>query len=384
MVKPLKLFTPGPVDLGRCAGDTLAQPIVHHRSQQFEEAWSGLGRDLKRAFGTEARVAVLTSSGTGAMEALVANLLAPGDRVLVPVAGKFSRRWAEICETYGVEASRLELAAGESPSPELVADALRRNPSAAAVLLTHCESSTGALTDLGAVAAAVRDVEAAVGRPILVCVDAVTSLCVDPLSQDAWGIDAAVGASQKGLLAPPGLAFVTVNARAREAAGRVRRPRYYFDLARYLDAPRPPFTPAVPVVLAVRACLAHILGLGLEKVWKANAAAASALRAVVCAAGLKAVATRQSGGVVGFWTAPLEADPIARALRADHGIVIGGGQDDLKGKVLRVSGIGKGREDILFFAGAFWAVMSALGHRFDRSQVASSLERILEDTRIWQ
>jgi len=362
----------------------LARPMVHHRSEEFERAWNELGRLLGQAFSSSGAVAVLTSSGTGAMEAAVVNHFAPGDRVLVPVGGKFSRRWAEICGAYGVEASRLDLGCGESPGPERIAEALGREPVISGVLLTQCESSTGALADIQSAAAAVRECERRAGREILVVVDAVTSLCVDPLESDRWGVDVAVGASQKGLLGPPGLAFVAVGERARAAWARASRRAYYFDLARYLGSPRPPFTPSVPVVLAVLESLKRILGLGLGRVLAANAASARALGAVVRAAGLAPVAASSSAGVVAFWTGEAGADSIRLELRRDHGIVVAGGQDQLAGKALRVSGIGKTAGEIAVFAGAFADVLNKLGWPFDRSKLPGNLGEMLEETRIWE
>jgi aspartate aminotransferase-like enzyme len=358
--------------------------MMPHRSAEFERAWAELADGLRQAFGTAAEVALLTASGTGAMEAAVANLVGPGERALIPVGGKFSRRWSEICEVYGVEVSRIDLAPGEAPSAAEIAGALKREPATTAVFLTQCESSTGCLTDLEAVVAAVRERETEAGHPILVCVDSITSLCVDPLSLDQWGIDAAVSASQKGLLAPPGLAFVAANARARAAAGRVGRPRFYFDLAKYLDSPRPPFTPAVALVYALLESLGRILDLGLDRVLAANAASARALRAVVEAAGLAPVARSHSAGVVAFWVGDLSAHEIALGLKRDHGIIVAQGQDELAGKVLRVSGIGKTAGEILLFAGAFADVLRKLGASFDRGGLPRDLETILEDTRIWE
>jgi len=194
----------------------------------------------------------------------------------------------------------------------------------------------------------------------------------------------AVGASQKGLLGPPGLAFVAVGERARAAWARASRRAYYFDLARYLGSPRPPFTPSVPVVLAVLESLKRILGLGLGRVLAASAASARALGAVVRAAGLAPVAASSSAGVVAFWTGEAGADSIRLELRRDHGIVVAGGQDQLAGKALRVSGIGKTAGEIALFAGAFADVLNKLGWPFDRSKLPGNLGEMLEETRIWE
>lgn len=379
------LFTPGPVSLRQEVLDQLGRPMLHHRTEEFEQIWTGLGRGLQSIFRAKEPVGVLSASGTAAMEALVANLFSPGAHVLVPVSGKFSRRWAEICRAYGVEVSRIDLAAGESPAPEAVAESLARDPRAEAMLLTQCESSTGALTDVRAVVESVRDVERRSGRAILTVSDSVTSLGIDPLESDLWGLDAVVAASQKGLVGPPGLAFVWLGARARSQIGRTAQPRYYLDLRRYLDDPaRPPFTPSVPLVAAIKRSVDVLIDLGLDKVWQANRAAASALRSVFQAAGLDPVARCQSGGVVAFWTGKVPADALYQALRDEHGVVVARGQGDLGGKILRASGIAKRPRDILFFAGAFASSLSRLGVRLDLGSVTREIEPTLEACRIWE
>jgi aspartate aminotransferase-like enzyme len=380
----LNLFTPGPVNLSVGARRAAGEPLLYHRSAAFEEVWTELGAGLKTAFQTRSEVAILTASGTGAMEAVVANLFGRGDRVLVPVNGKFSRRWVEIAQAYGLEVSKVDLLPGESPTPERIADALAGTTGVSGVLLTQCETSTGSLTDVEAVAAAVREAEAAGGRPILVCSDSTTSLCVDELRCDLWGLDAVIGASQKGLLAPPGLSFVTLSERARGSLGRGTSPNYYFDLRKYYEAGRPPFTPAISLVVAARRSLGDILALGLERVWKANRAGAAALRAIVESAGLAPVAKTQAAAAVAFWTGDLPADVIATRLAEDHGILVAQGQEGLKGRVLRVSAMGKPRAQILLFAGALEAVVGGLGRRMDGRGLAADLEGILEDTAIWE
>jgi aspartate aminotransferase-like enzyme len=265
-----------------------------------------------------------------------------------------------------------------------VSDALRRDGRASAVLLTHCETSTGSLTDLEAVARAVRDVEEREGRRVIVASDSATSLAVDELRMDAWGLDAVAGASQKGLLAPPGLSFVALSPRARDLCLSTASPRYYFDLRKYLDGARPPFTPAVPLVRAVRESLARILAFGVERAWKANRASATALRLVIEAAGLRPLAQHPSAGAVAFWVGEIDAERLAHTLERDHGVVIAQGQDELKDKVLRVSGIGKGPREIRFFAGAFAASLAKLGTNLNLAGIAGKLDAILEDARIWE
>jgi aspartate aminotransferase-like enzyme len=381
----LNLFTPGPVNISAQARDALGAPLVHHRTESFEEILTGLIKNLKNAFQTADDVSVLTASGTGGMEAAVTNLLSPGDKVLVPVTGKFSARWAEICAAYDVEVCRIDIEPGESPAPEQVRDTLRRTPGISTVFLTHCETSTGSLTDVKAVTEAMNDLERSEGPEVLTCVDCTSSLCVDELRKDQWHIDCAIGASQKGLLAPPGLAFVCMNDRALGRMASAVLPRYYLDLRKYYEGHSgAPFTPAISLVCAAKASLDRIISLGLDKVWMACRSSAEAVTLVMKSAGLRPVATTQSNAVRAFWTDALDPEEVSGILRNKHGIVVAGGQQDLEGKILRVSAIGKKRSDILDFAKAFEATMAEVGRPFALGDITNELETILEEISIWE
>jgi aspartate aminotransferase-like enzyme len=381
----MNLFTPGPVNLSEPAMQALTGPDVHHRSTFFRQVMADLGQHMKIAFQTDNDVITLTSSGTGAMEAAVANLFSPGDTVLVPVSGKFSHRWVEICEAYGINLCCIDLAPGRSPMPSAIADELRAREDVGAVLLTHCETSTGSLTDLKSISAAVHDLERERGRPILVCADCITSLCIDELRKDEWRVDCTIAASQKGLLSPPGLAFLSLSEEAIKRVMISGSPRYYLDLRRYLDEPLEcPFTPAVSLVRAVEASLRSILEMGLENVWQANRSAASALRLLLEAAGLRPVAEHQAGAVVAFWVDDLDAETICRALENEHGIVIARGQLDLKDRILRISPIGKGPREIRRFAKAFAEALAEVGRTLELSDVEDRLEQMLEGCAIWE
>jgi aspartate aminotransferase-like enzyme len=319
------------------------------------------------------------------MEAVVTSLFSPGDRVLVPVGGKFSRRWAGICSAFGVEVVEMCLEPGASPTGEAVSGYLREDARIGAVLLTHSETSTGALTDLASLGRLIRDVGRELGREILCCADCISSLCVDELRTDEWYVDCAVSASQKGLLAPPGLAFVCLNDRALGRIEGSGRTGYYFDLGRYYEDPfRSPFTPSVSVVRAVRDSLRYMLALGLDDVVEANRSGAAGLRMIVEHAGFKPVAQAQSGAVIAFWVDELDPERVAAILRAEHGIVVAQGQEDLKGRILRASSIGKGKSAVIGFGRALEATMAGLGRRFAMEDILQDLETALEGSRLWE
>ena len=381
----LNLFTPGPVDISDEARDAAAGPIFHHRSDAFREILSSLCESLKSAFKTRDGVAVVTSSGTGGMEAAVTSLLSPGDAVLVPVAGKFGARWAEICAAYDLDVERIELEPGQSPDADRIIDTLRRSPGIRTVLLTHCETSTGSLTDVRAITEAVGDLERSGGRAILTCVDCISSLCVDELRKDDWHVDCAVAASQKGLLAPPGLAFVSLSDRALGRMAKSELPRYYLDLGKYFDGgAQAPFTPAVSLVCAAKGSLDRVLSLGLESVWKACRSGAAAVTLVMETAGFRPVATVRSSAVTAFWTDGTDPEVVSRILKDEHGIMVAAGQRELKGRILRVSAIGKTPAEVVVFAEALEAVMAKVGRPFALDDIRDDLNTVLEDSSIWE
>ena len=380
----LNLFTPGPVDLSRAAREAMSRDVIHHRSEPFKQVLAELETLLKTVFLTDNPVATLTSSGTGAMEAAVINLFSPGDRVLVPVAGKFSGRWAEICEAFGIDVCRMDLAPGESPEAGMIIDRLEGDAGVKGVLLTHCETSTGSLTDVGTVSRAIAALGRRRGGRLTTCVDCITSLCIDEFRMDEWCVDCAIGASQKGFLSPPGLAFVSVDAALLERMS-VARAGYYFDLKKYFGcAAGSPFTPAVSLVCAATESLKEIVGLGLPAVWRACRASAAAIRMITEAAGFRPVARHQAGAVVAFWVEGLDAGRLAGALRERHGILVAQGQQHLRGNIQRVSPIGKGPAEILGFARALAEVLGDVGESFQPEAIQAELERTLEDSCIWE
>ncbi|GAA6755149.1 aminotransferase class V-fold PLP-dependent enzyme [Thermus thalpophilus] len=324
------LLTPGPVRLHPKALEALSRTQLHHRTEPARELFLKARTLLQQAFQTQGEVLLLTGSGTLAMEALVLNLFAPGERVLVPVYGKFSERFAEIAESAGLQVDRLLLPYGEVPGPEGVA-----RPGYRGLLLVHSETSTGALVDLPALAKAFREAN----PEGLVGADMVTSLLVREVALEAWGVDAAVSGSQKGLMCPPGLGFVALGPRALE---RLRPRGYYLNLARELKAQREgesAWTPAINLVGAVAAVLEEVLPKLPEhlalKAWQNDL-----LYRVGAELGLRPVPKVPSPAVAAFYLpqgVPYRAVKEAFARRQ---AVIAGGQGPLKGKIFRLSLMG--------------------------------------------
>lgn len=324
------LLTPGPVRLHAKAREALSRPQLHHRTEPAREVFRKARALLQEAFRTEGEVLILTGSGTLAMEALVLNLFAPGERVLVPVYGKFSERFAEIGESGGLKVERLEVPYGKVPTPEMVA-----RPGYAGLLLVHSETSTGALVDLPALAQAFREAN----PEGLVGADMVTSLLVTEVALEAFGVDAAASGSQKGLMCPPGLGFVALGPRALE---RLRPRGYYLDLARELKAQREgesAWTPAINLVGAVAAVLEEVLPRLPEhlalKAWQNDL-----LYRVGAELGLSPVPEARSPAVAAFHLPEGVPYGAVKEAFAKRGAVIAGGQGPLKGRIFRLSLMG--------------------------------------------
>jgi aspartate aminotransferase-like enzyme len=250
----MNIRIPGPTPIPPAVKEALAEEIPGHRSQPFSQLLAEVTTMLRPAFGAAGDVLVLTGSGTGGLEAGVANLLSPGQPALFVSIGTFGERWAKIAAAFGAEVVRLDFAPGQVADPAAVAAALRADPRLGVLFLTHSETSTGALNDLPSIVAAAR----AVRPDLVVAVDGVSSIGAVPVETDAWGLDLVITASQKALMGPPGLALVAVGPRGWQAIEAAKMPRYYWDLRRARqDAAKnqTPFTPAVQDLLGLRAGL---------------------------------------------------------------------------------------------------------------------------------
>jgi len=354
-----RLFTPGPVEIPERVLRALAQVPPHHRTEEFRATLRRVTDQLRELHGTAGEVFLFAASGTGAMEAAITNLVSPGEKALAIGGGKFGERWKSLLAAFGVPHETLAVEWGESADPGALERALDRDPAIVAVFATHSETSTGALHDVEAFARLTR----ARGRRLIV--DAVTSLGVHPLVQDAWGVDAVVCGSQKGLMVPPGIATVSL---APWAAGAIEHglPRYYFDLRRArksLPLGETAFTPPVSLVLALEEALAMIREEGLAEVHARHRRLAHAARAAGGALGFRVFPAHPSHAVTALVPpAGLEAAAIVKRLRDRHRIVVAGGQDQLKGRILRVGHMGRyDLPDLYALFGALEECVAALG-----------------------
>jgi aspartate aminotransferase-like enzyme len=329
------LFTPGPTPVPPAVLAASAEPIVHHRGADFRETYSSALTRLKDVFRTASDVLLFTSSGTGAMESAVANLCGPGDRVAVVSHGSFGERWFEICAQHGLEVQAIRYEWGERPDPEEVGAAVRES-GAPVVFCQQSDTSTGVVSD-------VRAVKEAVGEALVV-VDAISSLGAVPCETDEWGLDVVVAGSQKALMAPPGLAMVSVPEHVLARAKPSRS--YYFDWRRNKnaqDALDAAFTPAVSIIRSLDVALGLLLEQGLEAAFARHVRLGRAARAGAKAMGLELFSPDDdTAAVVTAIRAPdgVDGDELLRHLRDRHGVTLAPGQAHLKGKIFRIGHIG--------------------------------------------
>lgn len=336
--RKVRLFTPGPVEIPPRVLRALSQPPPHHRTEVFRATLARVTEKLKELHGTAGEVFVLPASGTGAMEAALVNLMSPRRRGLAIAGGKFGERWASLLKTYGVPHATLDVEWGASVEPVAVESALARDPAIDTVFATHSETSTGALHDIEKLARITRP------RGVRLVVDAITSLAVHPLEQDAWGVDVIVCGSQKGLMTPPGVATVSVAPWAAAAIEEDALPRFYFDLRRArksLPLRETAFTPPVSLVLALEEALDMIHEEGKAAVYERHAGLSRALRAGARALGFTPFAAHPSHAVTALQMPDgLAPAAVVKRLREVHGMVVAGGQDRLKDSIMRVGHMG--------------------------------------------
>ncbi len=342
----VNLRIPGPTPLPDEVREASARQMVNHRGPEFRELIGRVTERLQRAFATANDVLILTSSGTGGLEALVVNHLSPGDPVLAVSIGAFGDRFASIARTYGAEVTKLDVEWGRAAEPGQVAEALRAMAAAGrparAVLITHNETSTGIENPLAALATAVHQTS----PDTLLLIDAISGLGAVPFETDGWGLDVVATGSQKSWMSPPGLAMVSVSERAWAANARATMPRFYFDLARArksFEKGETPWTPAVGVVFALDRALEMLEQEGYGNVFARHADCARAARAGLSALGYRLFADPDHASCTvtsAYLPDGVDWPTLNGRLRAD-GLIVAGGQDRLAGRIMRIGHLGR-------------------------------------------
>jgi serine---pyruvate transaminase len=365
------LFTPGPTPVPPEVLAATAEPIVHHRGPDFRLVYERALSRLQEVFRTRAQVLLFAASGTGAMDSAVANLTTAGQRVAVVTAGSFGERWVAICEQYGLDVQRIAYEWGETPNPDEVGAAVAET-GAPIVFCTQSETSTGVVSDVQAL-------KAAVGDAVLV-VDAISSLGAVPLETDAWGIDVVLSGSQKALMCPPGLAMASVADGLWDTLPPARA--FYFDWRRTRKAQEvfdAAFTPAVSLIRGLDVALGMLLGDGLEAAFERHTRLGRATRAGIKAMGLELFSPDDdSSSVVTVARVPegVDGTELLRHLRDRHGVTLAPGQGGLKGKIFRIGHIGW--FDVFDIAAALAAVELSL------TELGADIERGVAVTRAFE
>jgi aspartate aminotransferase-like enzyme len=339
MRNKIRLLTPGPTPLPEEVRLALARDMIHHRKSEFMGIMAGVREGLKHLFQTEQEVLTLSASGTGAMTAAVNNLFAPGERVLVVEAGKFGERWSDIASAHGLEVVALPLAWGTAVQPKHISASLAQWPDIRGVLVQASETSTGVLhpiNELGKLLAT---------RDILLVVDGISAVGVSPCPMDAWSIDCLVTGSQKGLMLPPGLAFIGLSPRAWVRVERTASKDFYFNLLserKKQSGNQTLFTSSVNLIMGLEVSLNRFREQGLKEVFRKQWAMTRMVRAGIEEMGLTPFARDHfTWGLTSILLPPgIDGQKVLSLASETYGVLMAGGQDRLKGRIVRLGHMG--------------------------------------------
>ncbi|MEK6598751.1 MAG: alanine--glyoxylate aminotransferase family protein [Deltaproteobacteria bacterium] len=374
------LLAPGPTPVPENVLLAMAQPMIHHRTPQFSAIFAEAKDDLKYIFQTKQDVLILAASGTGAMEGSITNLFSPGDEVIVINGGKFGERWGKISEAYGLKVHWLNVEWGKAVDSQDVKKALDANPKIKAVLMQASETSTTVAHPVKEIAELTRNRQDSV-----LIVDGITSVGVFPTPMDEWGIDVLVSGSQKAFMLPPGLAFVALSEKAWKFMETAKCPRFYFDFKKErknLKNNTTAYTPAASLIIGLRDALKMLKEEGLENVFARHNRLARATRAAVKAMGLKLLAPDSpSDAATGAYVPEnIDGEKFVKYLRDDMGVTMAGGQDHLKGKIIRIAHLGYvDTFDIIVAISSIEMALRKFGHKVEFGKgVAAAQEILLE------
>ena len=376
------LLTPGPTQVPPQLCEVLGRPIIHHRTPQFQDNLKEVVDGLKDIIQTKNDVYLLASSGTGGMEAAVVNILSPGDTAIAVDSGKFGERWVELCQTYQAKTVVHKVQWGKSATAAEIKALLDKHPDTKAVFMTLAETSTGVVGRVKEIGEVVKNTKA------LLVVDAVSGLAVEELRADEWHVDMVVSGSHKGLMLAPGVGFVSASPKAIERINACPSPRYYFDLReskKALEKNDTPFTPAISVIIAMVESIRIIKKQGLDNMFKHFARLAQGTRAGCKAIGLELFPDPAfAGNALTAVRLPVAVDgeKLAKIMRDTYGITVAGGQDQLKGKVVRIAHMGALDEyDMLTGLACLEKVLHQLGHKFELGASLAAAQKVFNSNK---
>ena len=339
MSKPAILLTPGPTPVPEVTRKLMAEPIFHHRTPKYRKIFGDVSERLKKVFLTKNPVYTFAGSGSLAMEAALVNFHSAGDKVLIGENGKFAERFTAIAKAFGLNPIVLKVAIGEAVSPSLIEEALKKDPDIKSVCVQLCETSTAVLNDIRAIGEIVSK------TPALLIIDAISGLGADRLETDNWHVDLVIAGSQKALMLPPGLAFLSVSEKAKARMATAKLPRYYYDLKYYeksLKDSDTPWTPALTLVIGLQKTLDLIEAEGIENIFSRCAANAAFTRETLQKMGLKLFSKAPSSTLTAACLPEgVDGEKLTQVMRDEKGIAMAGGQgDQMKGKVVRICHMG--------------------------------------------
>jgi len=373
------LLSPGPTPIPNEVALAMSETMIHHRTPQFNQIFDQARQGLKKLFGTKNDVLILASSGTGAMEASVANLFSPGDKVLVINGGKFGERWLNIANAFGLSPIELEVEWGQAVKVDTVEKQMKAHPDLKGVMIQASETSTTVLHP-------VKDIAKLTKNGPLFLVDGVTAVGVVSIPLDEWGLDVLVTGSQKAMMLPPGLGFIALSDRAWERTKQAKLPRFYFDLnleRKNQQKGSGAFTPAVSLIFGARASLEMMQREGLDRVYARHARMSRATRAAATALGLKLLAPDSpSPAATGVYLPDgIDADQVLDYLRDHMNITLAEGQDQLKGKVIRIAHVGyMGAFDVITAVAALEMVLRKFGVELPFGKGVAAAQEVLMES----
>ena len=381
-IKKQRLLTPGPTPLYPPALHAMMASDIHHRTEDFRKVYSAVLKDLKEVMGTTGDVLVLVSSGTGGLEASVSNFFSAGDEVVVCTAGKFGERWVELAKAFGLKATVLKAEYGDTVSPESVEQALAANANIKGVFVQASETSTGAMHNVEAMGKAVQKTGA------IFVVDAITGLGTMPLDIDGWGLDIVIGGSQKAFMIPPGLAFMSVSAKAWAHNATSTLPRLYFDLKKEkknADKGESSWTPSTSLILALGKALEYVKSIGMNNLIENAQLLAKATRLACAELGLELFAAKSPGSSVTAVKAPVGMDSgiIVKEFRNRFGAIIANGQGTMKGQIFRIAHLGYfDFADLFAVIGGLEIILSANGHPVKLGSGVAAVQKLYMEAAI--
>jgi len=373
------LLSPGPTPVPNEVALAMSATMIHHRTPQFNHIFDQVRQGLKKLFGTKNDVLILASSGTGAMEASVANLFSPGDKVLVINGGKFGERWLNIANAFGLSPIELEVEWGQAVKVDTVEKQMKAHPDLKGVMIQASETSTTVLHP-------VKEIAKLTKNGPLFLVDGVTAVGVVSIPLDEWGLDVLVTGSQKAMMLPPCLGFIALSDRAWERTKQAKLPRFYFDLnleRKNQQKGSGAFTPAVSLIFGARASLEMMQREGLDRVYARHARMSRATRAAATALGLKLLAPDSpSPAATGVYLPDgIDADQVLDYLRDHMNITLAEGQDQLKGKVIRIAHVGyMGAFDVITAVAALEMVLRKFGVELPFGKGVAAAQEVLMES----